>query len=233
VSIGPGSFTGLRIGLSLVKGIAYAGALPVAAVSTLEALAWAADAPPGAVVWSVLDARMREVYAASFVRRPTASSGARPTKRSTGTLFTPRARIDRRRRRPGSVPALRATSARVPHSRPIIPAADRAPRRHRRLGASNAATSAHRPAYIRPSPSLAPSLITHGADVAATTPLCNVHGPCPANVSRMGDALPGVVGAPRVPPRARASGSIDRRRQSWAPPPRRAQRRPTPQRPSR
>jgi tRNA threonylcarbamoyladenosine biosynthesis protein TsaB len=53
-----------------VKGIAYAGALPVAAVSTLEALAWAADAPPGAVVWSVLDARMREVYAASFVRTP-------------------------------------------------------------------------------------------------------------------------------------------------------------------
>lgn len=68
MSIGPGSFTGLRIGLSLVKGIAYAGNLPVAAVSTLEALAWVAEAPPGAVVWSVLDARMREVYAASFVR---------------------------------------------------------------------------------------------------------------------------------------------------------------------
>jgi tRNA threonylcarbamoyladenosine biosynthesis protein TsaB len=71
VSIGPGSFTGLRIGLSLAKGIAYAGNLPIAAVSTLEALAWAADPKPGDHVWSVLDARMREVYAASFERTAT------------------------------------------------------------------------------------------------------------------------------------------------------------------
>ena len=71
VSIGPGSFTGLRIGLSLAKGIAYAAGLPIAAVSTLEALAWAADPAPGDVVWAVLDARMREVYAASFERTAT------------------------------------------------------------------------------------------------------------------------------------------------------------------
>jgi tRNA threonylcarbamoyladenosine biosynthesis protein TsaB len=68
VSIGPGSFTGLRIGLSLAKGIAYAGRLPIAPVSTLEALAWAADASAGDTVWAVLDARMKEVYAASFTR---------------------------------------------------------------------------------------------------------------------------------------------------------------------
>jgi tRNA threonylcarbamoyladenosine biosynthesis protein TsaB len=37
-------------------------------VSTLEALAWAADPAPGDTVWAVLDARMREVYAASFER---------------------------------------------------------------------------------------------------------------------------------------------------------------------
>jgi tRNA threonylcarbamoyladenosine biosynthesis protein TsaB len=72
VSIGPGSFTGLRIGLSLAKGIAYAGDLPIAAVPTLEALAWAAEPNEGDEVWAILDARMKEVYAASFVRTATA-----------------------------------------------------------------------------------------------------------------------------------------------------------------
>ena len=68
VSIGPGSFTGLRIGLALAKGIAYAGKLPLVAVPTLEALAWAAEPVVGDLVWAMLDARMREVYVAAFER---------------------------------------------------------------------------------------------------------------------------------------------------------------------
>ncbi len=66
VSIGPGSFTGLRIGLGLAKGIAFAGGLPLAAVPTLDALAHVAEAPSGAAVCAALDARRREVYAALF-----------------------------------------------------------------------------------------------------------------------------------------------------------------------
>jgi len=61
VSIGPGSFTGLRVGLATVKGLALALGLPVAPVPTLDALAGNlpfADAP----VCPILDARKGEVY---------------------------------------------------------------------------------------------------------------------------------------------------------------------------
>jgi tRNA threonylcarbamoyladenosine biosynthesis protein TsaB len=65
VSIGPGSFTGLRIGLSTAKGLAMATGAAVVGVPTLEALALAAGQRSG-VVCPVLDARKGEVYAGTF-----------------------------------------------------------------------------------------------------------------------------------------------------------------------
>jgi tRNA threonylcarbamoyladenosine biosynthesis protein TsaB len=63
VSIGPGSFTGLRIGLATAKGIAFANGVALAGVRTLPALAQAAEVPDG-LVCPILDARKGEVYTA-------------------------------------------------------------------------------------------------------------------------------------------------------------------------
>jgi tRNA threonylcarbamoyladenosine biosynthesis protein TsaB len=65
VSIGPGSFTSLRVGIATAKGLAFGRDCRVAPVSTLAALARAAD-PGGAMVVPMLDARRGEVYAAAY-----------------------------------------------------------------------------------------------------------------------------------------------------------------------
>jgi len=64
ITVGPGSFTGLRVGLSFAKGLATALSVPCVGVNTLEALAASATAP-GFVV-SVLDAKMGQVYLQVF-----------------------------------------------------------------------------------------------------------------------------------------------------------------------
>ncbi len=68
IGIGPGSFTGLRIGLATWKGLAYANQRPIAGASSLAAMALAAApaAPPGAVLVPLLDAKKGEVYAGFY-----------------------------------------------------------------------------------------------------------------------------------------------------------------------
>jgi tRNA threonylcarbamoyladenosine biosynthesis protein TsaB len=65
ISIGPGSFTGLRVGLATLKGLAFGGDQPVALVSTLAALAQTSPDPTLPAV-ALLDARRGEAYAAVF-----------------------------------------------------------------------------------------------------------------------------------------------------------------------
>lgn len=66
VANGPGSFTGLRIGISAVKGMAFAASKPCAAVSTLEAMAYNVAMCDG-IVCASIDARCNQVYTATFL----------------------------------------------------------------------------------------------------------------------------------------------------------------------
>ena len=65
VAHGPGSFTGIRIGVSAVKGLAWAADKKCVGVSTLEAMAWN-GAAVGGIVCPVMDARRSQVYNALF-----------------------------------------------------------------------------------------------------------------------------------------------------------------------
>ncbi|MBN9218790.1 MAG: tRNA (adenosine(37)-N6)-threonylcarbamoyltransferase complex dimerization subunit type 1 TsaB [Mesorhizobium sp.] len=67
VSVGPGSFTGLRVGVSTARGLALALRVPAIGVTTLEALAAeAATAFPGRAVLAALDAGREEIHAALY-----------------------------------------------------------------------------------------------------------------------------------------------------------------------
>lgn len=65
VAHGPGSFTGIRIGVSTVKGLSWAADKPCVGVSTLEAMAWH-GLLSGGYVCPVMDARRQQVYNALF-----------------------------------------------------------------------------------------------------------------------------------------------------------------------
>ncbi|MFO1121590.1 MAG: tRNA (adenosine(37)-N6)-threonylcarbamoyltransferase complex dimerization subunit type 1 TsaB [Hyphomicrobiales bacterium] len=64
VTAGPGTFTGVRIGLAMARGLGLALAVPVAGIDTLTAIA--AAAPPDREILVTADARNGEVYAAAF-----------------------------------------------------------------------------------------------------------------------------------------------------------------------
>ena len=72
VSIGPGSYTGLRIGVSTAKGIAYTAGIPVMAIGTLEGIAqgakqlWSLQSSENVQIVPMIDARRMEVFTTRF-----------------------------------------------------------------------------------------------------------------------------------------------------------------------
>jgi tRNA threonylcarbamoyladenosine biosynthesis protein TsaB len=90
VSLGPGSFTGLRIGMAAAKGIVLAAGVPLLGVHTLDGIALSCpviDRP----LWCLLDARKQEVYAACY--RPGPSG--RPERNSPEEAVRPEVLVDR------------------------------------------------------------------------------------------------------------------------------------------
>jgi tRNA threonylcarbamoyladenosine biosynthesis protein TsaB len=67
VTMGPGSFTGLRIGVTAAKTLAFAVGTPLVGVHTLAALAASVPNPSGRL-WTIMDAQRQELFAASFDR---------------------------------------------------------------------------------------------------------------------------------------------------------------------
>jgi tRNA threonylcarbamoyladenosine biosynthesis protein TsaB len=100
VGAGPGSFTGLRIGMATAKGIAFAAQRPVWAVSSLAALALAA--PADGTVVAILDARKGEVFAGLFRKTGALVESLEPERvLAPGMVIVPEGAIT-----VGDVPAL-------------------------------------------------------------------------------------------------------------------------------
>ncbi len=66
VSIGPGSYTGLRVGLSAAKGLCFALNIPLIAVGTLEIMAYAVREEAANLICPMIDARRMEVFTAIY-----------------------------------------------------------------------------------------------------------------------------------------------------------------------
>jgi tRNA threonylcarbamoyladenosine biosynthesis protein TsaB len=113
VSGGPGSFTGLRIGLSVAKGLAYATGASLIAVPTLEALARTVAHLDGKIC-PVLDARKGELYAACFQ-----AAGGAFRRLTDDLLLTPEELLALLRA--SNLPGLSRASCEVARSEPTRP----------------------------------------------------------------------------------------------------------------
>jgi len=92
VSIGPGSYTGLRAGLSAAKGLCYALNIPLIAVGTLKMMAFAVKEEATELICSLIDARRMEVFVAVYdksMREITPASALVIDEHSFASLVSP------------------------------------------------------------------------------------------------------------------------------------------------
>lgn len=66
ISTGPGSYTGLRVGLASAKGLCYALSIPLISINTLQMMAAAVPDPPAELLCPMIDARRMEVFTALY-----------------------------------------------------------------------------------------------------------------------------------------------------------------------
>lgn len=87
VTVGPGSFTGLRVGLAFALGLGQALDRPVVGISTLQALAWSVETGPGGLVAAAIDARRGEIYVQTFLDGdPLDEARAAPVEAARGSV---------------------------------------------------------------------------------------------------------------------------------------------------
>ena len=123
VASGPGSFTGLRIGIATIQGLAFVHARRIVAVPALDALAHMAsiDMPAGAVVAAWMDARRHEVFAAIYrVTDAAPFSPARLVELEGPTAGAPAATLARWAARPDWRPAAFAGDGAVLYADEIV-----------------------------------------------------------------------------------------------------------------
>jgi N6-L-threonylcarbamoyladenine synthase len=88
VTVGPGSFTGIRVGVAAARGFALSLGIPAVGISTLEVMAAAQRAKtPGRAVLAAMDAKRDEIYLQSFAADGTALDEARAVSTADAQAF--------------------------------------------------------------------------------------------------------------------------------------------------